>query len=369
MIQAPYIAALAALATGGLVLLLARTIGPKGWMDVPSHRKAHAHPVPRIGGLALILVLLAAKVLGVLSLGLSYLEWSVVVSMATIGVLDDRLNLRARWKAMAGMLVAVPLAAVHTRQLLQSGLDVTLFGVDIPDHAVVLFPLLMLWYWGIPQAFNLIDGLNGLSLGFSCVLLGALSLGPGSLLGAGSAPLWGALIALLLLNYPKARHFMGDAGSLTLGSLFAVLVMERALPVHRGLGFWLMAYPILDVTTVVAIRRYSGRPLGQADRSHLHHWLLERLGGRAWLVTPLLLGLAAIPMTRDLPWAHAKAISVLGLGALVLLALRVFLDKAILNPLSAYVPRKEPRHAFLNEPSGAHAPALLNRSSGTHPAA
>lgn len=350
-------AILTALGTGVLVIILARTLGPRGWMDLPSRRKTHGNPVPRIGGLALLAVLLVAKAAGALYLGLTYLEWSVVAGMGVLGVMDDRFNLRARWKALAGLLVAIPLAAVHSLELLKSGRDVTLFGWNLPDHGFVFFPLLMFWYWGIPQAYNLIDGLNGLSLGFSCLLLGALSLNPGSPLGPGSAPLWGALAALLLLNYPRARHFMGDAGSLALGSLFAILVMDQALPVHRGLGLWLMAYPILDVTTVVAIRMYCGRPLGQADRSHIHHWLLERFGGRAWLVAPVLLGLAALPMTRDFPWAHAKSISFVGFGILVLLALRVFIDKAIVNPLSAFVPRKEPAHRFINEPSGTHQQA------------
>ncbi|WP_243384733.1 glycosyltransferase family 4 protein [Geothrix alkalitolerans] len=357
MLSSLGITAIAALGTGLLVPALARVLGPRGWMDLPSLRKSHGQPVPRVGGVALLLVLLVAKALGVLHLGLTHLEWAVIAGMGAVGILDDRFNLRARWKAMAGLLVAVPLAFVHTQELLVSGMNVTLFGLDIPDHPLVFFPLLTLWYWGVPNAFNLIDGLNGLSLGFSCALLAALGLGPASHIGSGAAPLLGALVALLALNYPKARHFMGDAGSLALGSLFAILVMEQALPVHRGLGLWLMAYPILDVTTVVAIRKYCGRPLGQADRSHLHHWLLERFGGRAWLVTPVLVGLAALPMTRDLPWAHARTISFLGFGVLVILAVRVFIDRAILNPSSAFVPRKEPRHAFLNEASGTHQQA------------
>lgn len=347
----PYgIAAIAAVVTGALVLGLGRVLGPRGWMDLPSLRKSHAHPIPRVGGLALLLVILAAKATGWLHLGLSYLEWSVILGMGAIGVLDDRFDLRARWKALIGLLVAIPLAMVHTQELLAAGHNVTLLGIDIPDHAFVFFPLLTLWYWGIPNAFNLIDGLNGLSLGYSCALLAALGLGPASHIGPSAAPLIGALGALLVMNYPKARHFLGDAGSLALGSLFAILVMEQALPYHRGLGLWLMAYPILDVTTVVAIRGYSGRPLGQADRSHLHHWLLERLGGRAWLVAPLLVGLAALPMLRDLPWAHAKAASSLGFVGLVLLAVTVFIHRAILNPLAAAV--KKPVHRFVNEPSG-----------------
>lgn len=321
-----------ALATLVLVLALAKWVGPLGWMDEPSGRKQHDRAIPLIGGLVLLIVIVGAKLMGWLSLGMTSLEWGTVVAMGALGILDDRYDLRARWKALVGLLLALPLAAVHTWEMLHLSQNVTLFGFNIPNHAQVYFPLLTMWYWAIPHAFNLIDGLNGLSLGFSLLLLAALSVGPGSLLGAGAAPLWGVLVVLLLLNYPKARHFMGDAGALALGTLFAILVLNRSLPWHRGLAFFLMAYPILDVTTVVAIRWTTGQPLGHADRSHLHHWLMDHLGGRAWVVSPLLLSLAALPMARDLPRAWAQPVSYLGLGALVLLAAVVFVDRALLHP-------------------------------------
>jgi UDP-GlcNAc:undecaprenyl-phosphate GlcNAc-1-phosphate transferase len=351
------VAFLAALATLGLVLVLSRWLGPRGWMDHPSERKQHGRPVPRVGGLALLGLLGLAKLGGWLDLHLSPLEWAAVVGMALTGALDDRLDLRPRWKALAGLGFALPLAWVHSTWLLQSGLDVTLFGVDIPDHGALFFPLLIMWYWGVPQAYNLIDGINGLSLGFGLLLLGALSLGPQAQLGAAAAPLWGGLAGLLLLNYPRARHFLGDSGSLLLGTLFAILVMNRALPHHRGLALWLTAYPVLDVTTVVAIRWVAGRPLGQADRSHLHHWFTDLLGGRAWLACPLLLGLAALPMTRDLPWTWGKSVSLLGLGALVLLFLASFLDRAIRRTAPAARLDLEPApvevlRPFAPEPTG-----------------
>ncbi|MDP1832886.1 MAG: hypothetical protein Q8K67_12565 [Geothrix sp.] len=339
-----------------LVMVLGRWLGPRGWMDQPSARKRHDRPVPRVGGLVLLTVLVGAELLGGSSLGLSALERTAVLGMGGMGALDDRFNLRARWKAIVGLLLAIPLATGHTWALLHSGINMTLFGLDIPDHALVFFPLLTMWYWAVPHAFNLIDGLNGLSLGFSCLLLAALSLSPGFLLGAGAAPLWGVLVALLALNFPRARHFLGDAGSLALGTLFAILVMNQALPVHRGLALWLMAYPVLDVTTVVAIRLYTRRPLGRADRSHLHHWLLDHLKGRAWLVTPLLLFLAALPMTRDLDGPWAKVTSSVGFIALALLAAVVFVDRAIRKPAVPTLLGK-PSHPFLNDPSGSHPQA------------
>lgn len=345
--------ALCAIATLALVLGLGAWLGPLGWMDLPSQRKRHGHPVPRVGGLALLTVLLIASALGWLKLNITLLEWCVVLSLGVIGLLDDRFNLRARWKALVGFALAVPLALVHTLDILHNGRELTLFGLNVPEHGAIYFPLLLMWYWAIPQAFNLIDGLNGLSLGFSCLLLRALSVGPWSMLGSGVTPLWGALVALLLLNYPRARHFMGDTGSLSLGGLFSILVLERALPYHRGLAFWLMAYPILDVTMVVLIRAYTRCPLSQADRNHMHHWLQDLFKGRNWLVTLVLLALAGLPMMRDLDWAWAHTVSGLGLVALVGLALVVFVDRAIFRPLVPAELRPS-THPLFNEPSGTN---------------
>lgn len=342
------------LAVAVLVTAYGHWLGPLGWMDHPTGRKNHPWPTPRVGGLALLTILIITQLLGVLTLGLTPLEWAAVLLMGGIGALDDRYNIRARWKAAVGMLVAIPLATAHTIYLLESGIQVTLFGMAVPNFGGFYFVVLIMWFWGVPHSYNLIDGVNGLSLGFSLLLLGALCLGPGSLIGLGTEPLWGALLGLLLFNYPKARHFMGDAGALALGTLFAILVMERALPTHRGLGFWLMAWPILDVTTVVLIRLYARRPLSSPDRSHIHHWLMDRLGGRAWLVAPVLLLFAALPMARDLDLSYGKYVAWVGTLVLACLAGAVFVDRAILHPEEIKKKEPKPTHPFLNDPSGTH---------------
>jgi UDP-GlcNAc:undecaprenyl-phosphate GlcNAc-1-phosphate transferase len=191
---------------------------------------------------------------------------------------------------------------------------------------MVTVPLLALWFWAIPQAFNLIDGVNGLSIGFSLLVLTVLA----AVLGQAPAGgyLSGGLLALLVLNYPRARHFLGDCGSLMLGTLFAVLAAKAFAVQDANLLLWVFAYPAVDVSLVVAVRTWKRVPLGSADRSHLHHYLVDRLGKqKSWQVPLLLLGLALLPMTRALSFPGHQGVSLLGLAALVLLALCAFRDR------------------------------------------
>ena len=147
----------------------------------------------------------------------------------------------------------------------------------------------------------------------------------------------GGLLATLLLNYPRARHFMGDCGSLLLGTLFAVLAAKAFVAVDANLMLWVFAYPIVDVSLVVAVRKWKGVPLGTADRSHLHHYLVDRLGHhRVWLVPVLLFTLSLLPMTRAVSFPGHKALSLLGLATLVALALRAFGDRV--DPARQVVP-------------------------------
>lgn len=303
------------LATVGMLLAAIRWVGPRGWMDHPDARKQHGRPVPRVGGIVLLGMVALGHLLGQSVLPLSPLEWTTVYGMGLLGLLDDRLDLRPRWKAGIGLFWAIPLAGVATWQLLHDGASIQVFGRVFPEQVELVFPLLMLWFWALPQSFNLIDGLNGLSIGMAALLCQFTGY------GLAQAPfLWGVLGALFLFNYPRARHFLGDAGSLFLGTLFAILAMKAFMPHRGGQPLWLLAYPIVDVTMVVVIRTATHQPLGSADRNHLHHWMVERLHGRDWLATPLLLGLAALPMLRGTSVPAAWALSRIGYLALIGLA-------------------------------------------------
>ena len=355
----------------GLSLAVIRWVAPMGWMDQPDEcRKHHARPTARTGGLVLWIGLIALQVSGKVPFTLHLPDWFAIHAMAFTGLLDDRFNLRARYKAVTGLVVALTLAFHMTQSLGQAVRLVPFLGMDLPTYPIIIFPLLMLWFWAVPQAYNLIDGINGLSLGFAALLMGVL----GWNLGLQPALLWGGLAAVLALNFPKAHHFLGDCGALMLGTLFAILGVQAFGFSHPDLLLWVFAYPIVDVCLVVSIRRWNSAPLSQADRSHLHHWMLERVGGKAWLATPLLLGFAALPMLRATAIPGHVPISTLGAVGLVLLALNVFMDRAARPSRSmaaAQVRREIPIMASgtLREASGAHrsmATGAFREASGSH---
>jgi UDP-GlcNAc:undecaprenyl-phosphate GlcNAc-1-phosphate transferase len=321
---------------------LIRWVGPLGWMDRPDDsRKKHARPTPRTAGMVLWLMLIAAQLTGRMPFHLDPSDWVCLHLMAFIGLLDDRFNLRARYKAMAGLVVAVMLAFHVALSLGRAVEYVSFLGLSLPSHPVVLIPVLMLWFWALPQAYNLIDGINGLSMGYAALLLGVL----GWNLGGQPVLLWGGLAAVLALNFPKARHFMGDCGALLMGTFFAILGMEAFALRDPDLLLWVFAYPIVDVCLVVGIRYWKDRPLAEADRSHLHHWMMDRMRGRSWFATPILLTIAALPMLRATALPGHETVSLMGLGVLLALALKAFKDRVTsrgLKEATAQVRREIP---------------------------
>lgn len=333
-------------AMGGLLSILLVALAPRmRWVDQPDqNRKCHQRPVALTGGLALWGVLTLAHALGWLPWPLHRVDWLGINIMALMGALDDRFDLRARHKALAGLLVAMLMAANASMMLHHAVSHVSFLYLQIPTYPLLTFPLLLIWLWGIPQAYNLIDGINGLSMGLGLLVLGVL----GWRTGVQPMVMWGALMATLLLNFPHAKHFLGDCGAMMLGTLFAILSIRVLVTWNANLPLWVFAYPIIDVTMVVAIRAWNGRPLAGADRSHLHHWMMDRLGNRAWLATPILLALAALPMLRATDLAGARPCSQIGGLMLLGLAARAFWDRTRQRrrPKESLVPLRHDR-AFL----------------------
>jgi UDP-GlcNAc:undecaprenyl-phosphate GlcNAc-1-phosphate transferase len=346
----------------GVSLAFILWLAPHGWTDHPDdHRKHHTCPTARTGGMALWVVVMVAQLLGLFPFRLHAVEWMAIHGMALIGLLDDRFDLRPRHKAFVGLAVAMMLAVHVTMTLGRTVTSVPFLGMGVPTHPALIAPLLLFWFWAIPQAYNLIDGINGLSLGVAALLLGVL----GWKLGAQSGLFWGALAAVTALNFPKARHFLGDCGALMLGILFAILGVEAFAVKAPDLLLWVFAYPVLDVFLVVAIRHWKGLPLSGADRSHLHHWMMDRTGQRVWVATPLLLCVAALPMLRATAIPGHSPLSMLGLIGLVALALKAFKDRV-------WEPKKIQRSfTVVSTQVQREIPYLIPRNlkeaSGTHP--
>lgn len=311
-----------------LVGLVASRLAPHlGLMDIPGGRRQHKGPIPRVGGLALMTSLLL--VIAILRPVGSYtkLELAVVALIATLGFLDDRLDLRARWKAALGLAIAITLAAGAVYRLLPSLGHYHILGIPFPPYPWVAFLLLVALFWCIPHGFNLIDGANGLATGYALVVFF-------SLWGTGfSHPfIVGGLLAILLLNWPKARLFLGDCGSLSIGLLLAISAQKAlAMPDPNRL-MWLFAYPIIDVTTVVLIRKRNGNPISIGDRNHLHYQMIDRWPGLKPFAVPILLGLAALCASKIYVAGWWNGLPVAGLLGLLSLSAYFISSKWHANP-------------------------------------
>lgn len=308
-----------------LVIALAaiRWLGPMGFLDHPGGRKQHRSPIPRVGGLAILASFALAGSLGWLNGIFSPLAWLTLGGMALIGVLDDRFDLRARWKALGGLAIGILLAALATYELTVNSGSVFLFGFDLSGMPLLLGSLLLMLFWGIPQAFNLIDGADGLALGFGLISLTVLAVA-----GSPLPYVIGCVAALFILNWPKSRLFLGDCGSLGLGLFLAMLAFKTFGKTKPEAILWLFAYPTADVVQVVTVRIATGRAIGRADRNHFHHRWKDALGERGHFRVPILWiqgALCASGAVVEGPW---RLLPWLGLAG-ILLQCSVFICQSI----------------------------------------
>jgi len=258
------------------------------WYDRPDSRKIHTGLIPRMGGPGLFLSFILASVLAALAVpwltGGRLLEPRLVAlfgGMAIVhlvGLYDDFKSLRVIWK----FLLELAAAAIITSGgfLIRS---ITLPYVGSISLGLAAYPLTIAWLVGIANAMNLIDGMDGLAGGigaFAAAAMGAIALLQGSAQGAVLAfALLGALLAFLLFNFPPARIFMGDSGSLFLGLTLAALPLAGGIPRSAAFGslivpVTLLTLPILDTATAILRRLRHRRSIISPDKQHIHHKLL-----------------------------------------------------------------------------------------------
>lgn len=281
---------LLALMAGVLTLLLTPFIRDefmtRGWVDEPDNvRKTHSIPVPRVGGIAIFLAYacsvatlsLMPKAMGGLlpnhGLFLPGIAFAVLVVFCT-GLADDLFDLRP-WQKVSGLLLAAVVA-------FGSGIKVQFLNFEWGPY--VALPITVLWLIGCANAFNLIDGMDGLASGVGLVstttmlIAGVTQQNPPLIIL--TAPLCGALLGFLRYNFNPASVFLGDCGSLTLGFIlgsFGALWSQKAVTL-LGLAAPLFALtvPIVDVGLAITRRFLRNRPIFQGDAGHIHHRLLHR---------------------------------------------------------------------------------------------
>jgi UDP-GlcNAc:undecaprenyl-phosphate GlcNAc-1-phosphate transferase len=274
----------AAVLTWLLAPLAARLAVLVGAVDVPGVRKVHTTPIPRLGGLAVIGSV--AIVLSATSLAFgSYLPVEIskglgfgLLPILIVSVADDIRPVPALVKLLAhvtGAVIAI-LCGVTLNPV------VHLFEVAI-DIGVLAGPLSIVWLVGVTNAFNIIDGLDGLSSGLA--LISAISMAAvfGVLgqptMAAATLVLAGALAGFLPYNLHPARLFLGDSGATAIGFCLAAFALKGGATLTSGFAaivpLFIMGLPIAD-TLIAMARRTMARGDGvfTADGNHIHHRLL-----------------------------------------------------------------------------------------------
>ncbi len=253
-----------------------------GLVDLPDEqRKFHAIPVPRVGGIPIVVSCAGSFALlywlfgdrGRLYIQHGQILHAVLPATSVIfavGLLDDLLGLKP-WQKLGGQMVAAGLA-IH--------FGVQLSTVHLPAFVGVLASFV--WLICCTNAVNLIDGMDGLATGVSLLstlttLVVALIFGRYGLALA-TAPLAGALLAFLRYNFSPASVFLGDCGSLTIGFMLGCfgLVWSQHTVTLVGLAAPLMALalPLTDVGLAIVRRFLRNTPIFQGDRGHIHHRVL-----------------------------------------------------------------------------------------------
>jgi len=256
-------------------------------------RHVHQGSIPRIGGVGMFAGLLAA--VAVRCLGETSWGWQPALTIPgspafpvlagttvifAIGLLDDVVDL-SPGKKFLGQLLAAGITVA-------GGVRIEFFSNPFTGGIVLLgllaVPITLLWMVSFANIINLIDGLDGLAAGVAAIAaasLLALALESNQPVAAFLAVvIIGVCIGFLRYNFHPASIFMGDSGALFLGFALACIaltgVMKSVAAIALAVPILIVGVPVFDTLSAIIRRRRHGRPIGEADKGHIHHRLLER---------------------------------------------------------------------------------------------
>lgn len=294
--------AFAFLAGTAATIVLARAAGALRLIDEPGGRKTHGAPVPLVGGLAIFVALLgAAAVVGIAtSAGYFLFALSIVIA---VGLWDDVAEISPRVK-FAIQIIASAIMIWGAGIELHSVGD--LLGIRPIGLWIFTVPMTIFAIVGVVNAVNMMDGLDGLGGSIALIAFAwyaAVADGTGLDVQFKTALIFcGAIAGFLLFNLrfpwqPRARVFLGDAGSLMIGfalGWFAIDLTQgegRTFPPIAAL--WVLLLPLADCVSLMLRRVRTGRSPFVADSHHIHHYLLLR-GYTHGQTLSILVGLSAL---------------------------------------------------------------------------
>ena len=270
-----------------------------GAIDYPKDRGVHTKPMPRMGGIAIVMGFMITIIMISLfdqSMSTNQLLGFMVgaVLIAALGVADDMKNLPAKLKFCVQIIAAFIVIYSGTQ------IEIVLWPVTATLQKFSI-PITLLWIVGVTNAVNLIDGLDGLAAGVSSIAalsLMVLCIMTGSTTAVVlTAAIAGACLGFLPRNFNPAEIFMGDTGSTFLGFVLAV---SSILGVFKGyallavcVSVLCLGLPVFDTIFAMLRRMANNQPIMQPDRGHLHHRLIDRGFSQKQAVL-ILYGISAI---------------------------------------------------------------------------
>jgi UDP-GlcNAc:undecaprenyl-phosphate GlcNAc-1-phosphate transferase len=347
-------AALAALLVPPVAALARRL----GILDPPGARKIHGLPMPRLGGLAVFATFMGVVVGGyTLAPSLDELPWIHARFGDAVAPLREAYRVEAKLLAVLGgaaLAFGVGLAddlwgsrfPAWAKAAGQISAALVLVAADVRSSFLpadwMNSLLTVLWLFGVTNAFNLLDNMDGLCAGVAFVasavlLINAWSLGE-FFISLILVAFMGSLLGFLFFNFHPARIFLGDCGSLFIGYLMGSLTLLERYVSHASSTLFpvlmpvvVLAVPIVDTASVVVIRLREGRPVYVGDRRHLSHRLLalgfsQRGAVLVLYLTTFSLGLGAASLT-DASLGQSLLILLQSLGFVTLLLVLLFHER------------------------------------------
>lgn len=261
-------------------------------VDIPNdNRRIHKKPMPRIGGVAIVVSMflgflvyyLFTKNIESIALDRKFYGYAIgAIIIALMGIIDDIVNLKARYKFFFQLAAGL---IIYYFGIRISGFKIPFIHTDIINFELLDLPITLIWVIGVTNAVNLIDGLDGLAAGISAISATALL----TIFIATSASLEaiiitsvlvGATLGFLPYNFNPAKTFMGDVGSNFLGftlSIVSILGFAKGYTIIAIIvPILALGVPIFDTVFAMVRRFLKGQPMLKPDGAHIHHRLLKR---------------------------------------------------------------------------------------------